>query len=97
MPYPKKVEAAYSSTLSLEISPQVSYTLSENCIGNCKDFIDKNFKHSITKPLERQKGKKDFKISSISIISNINSGKSYNFIGTYTYPIRSFNEIKKLY
>lgn len=63
MPYPKKVEAAYSSTLSLEISPQVSYTLSENCIGNCKDFIDKNFKHSITKPLERQKGKKDFKIS----------------------------------
>lgn len=40
---------------------------------------------------------KKYKISSTSIISSINSGKSYSFVGEFNYPIRSKEIIKKEY
>lgn len=68
-----------------------NYFIPQDIILLIKEELKNNPEKSMTQI------QKDFKISSISIISNINSGKSYNFIGTYTYSIRSFGEIKKLY
>lgn len=66
----------------------------------CNFFISENIILQIKKDLKENKLTltditKKYNISSVGIISSINQGKSYSFIGEYQYPIRSHEEMKK--
>lgn len=68
-----------------------NYYIDENTILKIKDILKNNPEISMTQI------KEDFNISSVGIISSINSGKSYNFVGNYNYPIRKQDNINQIY
>ncbi|MCQ2818665.1 MAG: beta-N-acetylhexosaminidase [archaeon] len=75
MPYPQSVSANFGGSDSVEISSDIKLNivnsiknrmlLEENseCDANCKEFLNDNFKFSITDTLTNQKGLKDFRLS----------------------------------
>lgn len=63
MPYPKKVQANYDSSDSIEVTKTLTYTVGDNCDEKCKEFLSDNFKHTITTGLEKQEGLEDFRLS----------------------------------
>lgn len=65
-----------------------NYFIPENIIIQIKQDLQNEVNLSLTDIAKK------YHISSISIISAINNGKSYNFIGEYYYPIRSKEEMK---
>ena len=63
VPYPKKVEAKFDSTDTIEVTSALSFTVGDNCDDKCKEFLTDNFNHTITTGLKRQEGLSDFRIS----------------------------------
>ncbi|ELP85950.1 beta-hexosaminidase beta chain precursor, putative [Entamoeba invadens IP1] len=70
MPYPKSLAFNYLGTTSLIATSTVKMSLSSNCQNdiNCLAFMQSNFNHTITYPLQVQSGIKDFRISLFSVI-----------------------------
>ena len=65
MPYPQSVSAQYGSASSIALTSAVTMNLQSVCSSDpsCQEFMKFNFNHTITFPLQRQEGLKDFTIS----------------------------------
>ena len=63
LPYPKSVSFEKNGPNAVQLTTALSYKIKGDCNDACKEFIKDNFEHSITTPLNKQKGLKNFRLS----------------------------------